>query len=116
MSDIRKSAVLMKKAEHHGKGHDTIFSLFIMTKIDWYLQNKLWMLLSPMTTIGSYPNNKLLMPLSPIHRNYSKIITNNGPNGAIPADVEESTVYNAMLQSTLALLKHLSTLMECCSV
>ena len=77
-----------------------------MTKIDSYLQNKSWMLLSPMTTIGSYSSNKLLMPLSPIHRNYPKIIVNNGPNGATSADVEESTVYKAMLQSTLVFIKH----------
>ena len=46
------------------------------------------------------------MPLSPIHGNFPKIITNNGPNSATLADVEESTVYKAMLQSTLALIKH----------
>ena len=77
-----------------------------MTKIDSYLQNKSWMLLSPMTTIGSYSNNKLLMPLSLIHKNYPKIIINNGPNSGTSADVEESTVYKAMLQSTLVLIKH----------
>ena len=77
-----------------------------MTKIDSYLQNKSWMLLSPMTTIGSYSNNKLLMSLSPIHRNYPKIIINNGPKSATSADVEESTVYKAMLQTTLVLIKH----------
>ena len=64
------------------------------------------MLLSPMTTIGSYSNNKLLMPLSPIHINYPKIIINGGPNSATPADVEESTVYKAILQFMLALIKH----------
>ena len=77
-----------------------------MTKIDSYLQNKSWMLLSPMTTMGSYSNKKLLMPLSPIHRNYPKVIINNGPNIATSADVEESIVYKAMLQSTLVLIKH----------
>ena len=77
-----------------------------MTKIDSYLQNKSWMLLSPVTTIGSYSNNKLLMPLSAIYRNYPKIIMNNGLNSATPADVEESTIYKAMPQSTLALIKH----------
>ena len=64
------------------------------------------MLLSPMTTIGLYSNDKLLMPLPPIHRNYPKIIINNGPNSATSANVEESTVYKAMLQSTLVLIKH----------
>ena len=77
-----------------------------MTKIDSYLQNKSWMLVSPMTTMGSYSNNKLLMPLSQIHRNYPKIIINNGPNSATSADVEDSTVYKAMLKSTLVLIKH----------
>ena len=77
-----------------------------MAKIDSYLQNKSWILLSPMATIGSYSNNKLLMPLSQIHRNYPKIIVNNGSNSATSADVEESTVYKAMLQSTLVLIKH----------
>ena len=77
-----------------------------MIEIDSYLQNKSWMLLSPMTTIGSYSNKKLLMPLSPIHRKYRQIIINNGPNRATSADVEESTVYKAMLQSTLVLIKH----------
>ena len=85
---------------------DTIFCLFIMTKINSYLQNKSWMLLSPMTSIGSYSNNKLLMPLSPFHRNYPNIIINNGPNSATSVDVEESTVYKAMPQSTLAFIKH----------
>ena len=105
MSDIHESAILIKNLTQR-KGHNTIFSLFIMTKIDSYLQNKSWMLLSPMTTFGSYSNNKLLMPLSPIHRNYPKIIINNSPNSATGVDVEESTVYKAMVQSTLVLIKH----------
>ena len=77
-----------------------------MTKIDSYQQNKSWMLLSPITTIGWYPDNKLLMPLSPIDRNYPKIIIIDRPSSTTPADVEESTVYKAMLQSMLALIKH----------
>ena len=88
------------------KGHETIFSLFIMTKIDSYLENKSWMLLSPMTTIGLYSENKLLMPLSAIRRNYLKIIINNGPDSGSAADVRQSTSYKAKLQSTLALIKH----------
>ena len=50
-----------------------------MTKIELYLENKSWMLLSPMTTMGSYSENKLFVPLSPIRKNYPKIIINNGP-------------------------------------
>ena len=59
-----------------------------------------------MSTIGSYSDNKfLLMPLSPIHRNYPKIISKNGLRKTTPADAEESTVYKAMLQFTLALTR-----------
>ena len=36
------------------KGVDITFSLFIMNKIELYLENNSWMLLSPMTTVGSY--------------------------------------------------------------
>ena len=37
--------------------------LFIMTKIDSYSENKLWMLLSLITTIDSYSENQLWMLL-----------------------------------------------------
>ena len=46
------------------------------------------------------------MPLFPIHRKYPEININNGPSSTTPADVEESTVYKAMPQSMLALIKH----------
>ena len=106
MSHIFESAVLMKNNETQRKGLDTIFSIFIMTKIDLFLQNKSWMLLSPLTTNGSYSDKKYLMLLFPFHRNYSKIIINNGHSSTTPADAEESTVYKAMLQATLALMKN----------
>ena len=79
MSHFNEFAVLMKNNLTLRKGVDIIFSLFIMTKIELCLKNKLWILLSPMTTTGSYSENKLFMPLSPIRRNYPKIIINNGP-------------------------------------
>ena len=46
------------------------------------------------------------MPLSAIHRNYPQIIINNAPNSATLVDAEESSVYKAMVQSTLVLIKH----------
>ena len=61
------------------KGVDITFSLFIMNKMEVYLENNSWILLSPMTTVGSYLKNKLFKPLSPIPRNYPKIIINNSP-------------------------------------
>ena len=54
------------------KGVDITFSLFIMNKMELYLENKLWILLSTMAPVGSYSENKLLKPLSPIRRNYPK--------------------------------------------
>ena len=79
MSHFGEIAVLMKNNLTLRKGVDITLSLFIMTKIEWCLKNKSWMLLSPMTTTGSYSENKLFMPLSPIRRNYPKIIINNSP-------------------------------------
>ena len=79
MSHFGKFAVIIKNNLTLRKGVDITFSLFIMTKIELCLKNKLWILLSPMTTTGSYLENKLFMPLSPIRRNYPKIIINNGP-------------------------------------
>ena len=61
------------------KGVDITFSLFIMNKMELYLENNSRILLSPMTTVGSYSENKLFRPLSPIRRNYPKIIINNSP-------------------------------------
>ena len=79
ISHISESAVLMENNLTQPKGVDIIFSLFNMTKIKLYLENKSWMLLSPVTTFGLYSENKLFLPLSPIRRNYSKININNGP-------------------------------------
>ena len=59
------------------KGVDITFGLFIVNKMELYLENNSWILLSPMTTINSYSENKLFKPLSPIRRNYPKIIINN---------------------------------------
>ena len=74
MSHIHEFPVLMENNLTQRKGPNVIFSLLIMIKIDSYLENKSWMLLSLMTTIGSYFENKLFVPLSPIKRNYPKII------------------------------------------
>ena len=52
MSHFSESAVLMENNLTLRKGVDITFSLFIMTKIELYLENKSWMLLSPMTAIG----------------------------------------------------------------
>ena len=52
------------------------------------------------------PEKKLCMLLSPIHRNYLKIIINNGSSSDTTADAKESTDYQVMLQYTLALVKH----------
>ena len=79
MSHFGEFAVPMENNLTLRKGVDITFSLFIMTKMELYLKNNSWMLLSPMTTSGSYSENKLFTPLSPIRRNYSKIIINNGP-------------------------------------
>ena len=62
--------------------------------------------LSPVSTISLYLENKLSMPLSPIHTNYPKIIINNGPGSPTAADVKKSFGYKAVLQLTLALIKH----------
>ena len=59
------------------KGVDITFSLFIMNKMELYLENNSWILRSPMTKVGSYSENKLFKPLFPIRRNYPKIIINN---------------------------------------
>ena len=48
MSHISESAVLMENNLTQPKGVDITFSLFVMTKIDLYLENKIWMLLSRM--------------------------------------------------------------------
>ena len=64
----------MENSLTQSKELDITFSLFIVTKIELYLENKSWMLLSPGTT-----ENKLFMPLSPIRRNYPQIIINNLP-------------------------------------
>ena len=64
------------------------------------------MLLFPMTTIGLFSENKLFWPLSQSRRNYPKIARSDGSGSATAADVEESTGYKAMLQSTLVLIKH----------
>ena len=61
------------------KGVDLTFSLFIMNKMESYLENNSWILLSPVTAVGSYSENKLFKPLSPIRRNYPKITINNSP-------------------------------------
>ena len=61
------------------KGVDITFSLFITNKVELYLENNSWILLSPMITVGSYSENKLFKPLFPIRRNYPKIIINNSP-------------------------------------
>ena len=79
MSHFNESAVSMENHLTQRKGVDITVSLFIMTKIELYLKNKSWMLLSPIITTGSYSGNKLFMPLSPIRRSYPKIIINNGP-------------------------------------
>ena len=91
MSYISQSAVLLKNNSTQQKGLNTIFTLFIMTKIDSYMENKPWMLLSPVTTIDSYSENKFLMHLPPIDKNYPKIITNNHPSNNNMADVKEGT-------------------------
>ena len=52
MSHFREPAVPMKNNLRQRKGVDITFSLFIMTKIELQLENKLWILLSPMTTTG----------------------------------------------------------------
>ena len=80
ISHISESAVLVENNLTIRKGVDITFSLFIMNKIELYLKNKSWMLLSPIITTGSYSENKIFMPLSPIWRNYPKIIINNGPD------------------------------------
>ena len=79
MSHFSEFAVLIENNLTQRKGVDITFSLFIMAKIELYLKNKSWMLLSSMTATGSYSENKLFMPLSPIQKNYPKIIVNNGP-------------------------------------
>ena len=79
MSHFSEYAVLMKNNLTLRKGVDITFSLFIMTKIELYLKNKSWMLLSPMTITGLYSENNLFVPLSPIRRNYPKVIINNDP-------------------------------------
>ena len=63
------------------KGVDITFSLCIMNKMELYLENNSWILLSLMTTVGSYSEYKLLFkPLSPIRRNYPKTIINISPD------------------------------------
>ena len=69
----------MKNNLTQPKGVDITFSLFIMNKMELYLKNNSWILLSTMTTVGSYSENKLFKPLSPIQRNYPKIIINSSP-------------------------------------
>ena len=64
------------------------------------------MLISPEAKIGSHSENKFLMPLLPIRKNYPKIIINNGPGSAPAAEVKENIGDKAMLQLTLALIKH----------
>ena len=111
MSHICQSTVLIKNFTEQ-KGLDTIFSFFIMSKTNLCMENKSWVLLSSMTTISLYSGNKLLMPLSLIHKNYLEVITNNGPGSNITEDVKESSGYQVMLQSMLALKKHLVHLMK----
>ena len=72
MSHIGGFSVLTENNLTQRKGHDNIFSLFNMTKIDSYLQNQSWLLLFRMPTIGSYSENRILMPLYPIRRANAK--------------------------------------------
>ena len=58
MSHIREPTVLMENNLTKQKGVDITFNLFIMTKIDLHVENKSWILLSPLTTIDSYSKNE----------------------------------------------------------
>ena len=88
------------------KGIDTIFSLFIIAKIDSYLENNI------MDAAFFYDYNRLVLrkqfinALSSIRRNYPKIIINNVSGCATEPDVKETIGYKAMLLSKLALTKH----------
>ena len=71
MSHFSESAVLMKTNLTQRNGVDITFSLFIMTKIELSRENKLWILLSPMTTTGS-KSEKLFLPFCPIGRLHAR--------------------------------------------
>ena len=59
---------------------DITFSLFIMNKMELYLENNSWILLSPITTVGSYSKNKLIIQATFSNsEKLPKIIINNSP-------------------------------------